>query len=111
MIAKNKQRITVTLDKDVLSYIRYKAEKENLTVSEYVNNIFKYRNVSYRSNRFVYSFLEKKLKKFCDDNNIKMEFLSFRYHIKSAYFSFSFLDSCGKRQTGKVTMDGVFIDE
>ena len=54
MIAKNKQRITVTLDKDVLSYIRYKAEKENLTVSEYVNNIF---------------------------------------------------------QTGKVTMDGVFIDE
>ena len=57
MISKNKQRITVTLDKDVLSYIRYNAEKENLTVSEYVNNIFKY-NVSYRSNRFVYSFLE-----------------------------------------------------
>lgn len=48
MISKNKQRITVTLDKDVLSYIRYKAEKENLTVSEYVNNIFKYSNVSYR---------------------------------------------------------------
>lgn len=111
MIAKNKQRITVTLDKDVLSYIRYKAKKENLTVSEYVNNIFKYSNVSYSSNRFAYSFLEQKLKKFCDDNNIKMEFLSFRYHIKSAYFSFSFLDSCGKRQTGKVTMDGVFIDE
>ena len=56
MIAKNKHRLTVTLDKDVLSYIRYKAEKENLTVSEYVNNILK----------------------------------------------------C---QTGKVTMDGVFIDE
>ena len=70
MISKNKQRITVTLDKDILSYIRYKAEKENLTVSEYVNNIFKYSNVS-----------------------------------------FSFLDSCGKCQTGKVTMDGVFIDE
>lgn len=45
MISKNKQRITVTLDKDVLSYIRYKAEKENLTVSEYVNKIFKYSNV------------------------------------------------------------------
>ena len=46
MISKNKQRITVTLDKDVLSYIRYKAEKANLTVSEYVNSVFKYGKVT-----------------------------------------------------------------
>lgn len=111
MIAKNKQRITVTLDKDILKYIRYKAENANLTVSEYINSVFTYGNVSHGSKRFVYSLLEQKLKKFCDDNNIKMEFLSFRYHIKSDYFSFSFVDSCGKEQTGKVTIEGVFIDE
>ena len=110
MIAKNKQRITVTLDKDVLSYIRYKAEKENLTVSEYVNSVFKYVNVLYMEKSCVYSLLEQKLKNFFDDN-IKMRFLSFRYHIKSDSFSFSFVDSCEKKQTGKVTMDGVFIDE
>lgn len=110
MIAKNKQRITVTLDKNVLSYIRYNAENENLTVSEYVNSVFKYVNVLYGKKRCVYSLLEQKLKNFCDDN-IKMEFLSFRYHIKSDSFSFSFVDSFGKKQTGKITMDGVFIDE
>lgn len=111
MIAKNKQRITVTLDRDVLKRIRYKAENENLTVSEYVNSVFNYGNVLYGSKRCVYSLLEQKLKNFCDDNNIKMEFVSFRYHIKSDSFSFSFVDSCGKKKTGKITMDGVFIDE
>lgn len=111
MISKNKQRITITLDKSVLRYIRYKAEKENLTVSEYVNSVFNYGNVLYGSKRFIYSLLEQKLKKFCDDNDIKMEFLSFIYHIKSDSFSFSFVDSCGKKQTGKITIDGVFIDD
>lgn len=110
MISKNKQRITVTLDKDVLRYIKYKAQNANLTVSEYVNSVFIHGNVSYGSKRFVYSLLENRLKNFCDDNNIKMEFLSFIYHIKSDYFSFSFVDSYGKKQTGKITMDGVFID-
>lgn len=111
MIAKNKERITVTLDKDVLRYIRYKAQNVNLTVSEYVNSVFTHGNVSYGSKRFVYSLLESRLKKFCNDNNIKMDFLSFVYHIKSDSFSFSFVDSYGKKQTGKVTVEGVFIDE
>lgn len=110
MISKNKQRITITLDRDVLRYIKYKALNANLTVSEYVNSVFTHGNVSYGSKRFVYSLLESRLKNFCDDNNIKMEFLSFVYHIKSDSFSFSFVDSCGKKQTGKVTMEGVFID-
>lgn len=107
MIAKNKQRITITLDKNVLRYIRYNAEKENLTVSEYINRVFTYGNVSYGSKRV----LEQKLKKFCDDNNIKVDFFSLIYNIKSDSFSFSFKDSCGKRKTGKVTIDGVFIND
>lgn len=108
MISKNKQRITITLDKNVLRYIRYNAEKEKLTVSEYINSVFTHGNVSYGSKKFV---LEQKLKKFCDDNNIKVDFFSLIYHIKSDSFSFSFKDSCGKRQTGKVTIDGVFIND
>lgn len=111
MISKNKQRITITLDKSVLRYIRFKAENANLTVSEYINSVFTYGNVSYGSKRFIYSLLEQRLKKFCDDNDIKMEFLSFIYHIKSDSFSFSFVDSCGKKKTGKITIDGVFIDD
>lgn len=111
MIAKNKQRITITIEKNLLRYIRYNAEKANLTVSEYLNGVLKYGNVLYGSKRFVYSLLEQKLKNFCYDNNIKMEFVFFKYHIESDSFSFSFVDSCGKNQIGKVTMDGVFIYE
>ena len=59
MISKNKQRITVALEKNVLSYIRYNAENENLTVSEYVNSVFKYINVLYGEKRYGKSKLEK----------------------------------------------------
>ena len=111
MISKNKQRITVTLDKNVLRYIRYKAEQVKLTVSEYVNSVFKYGDVLYGSKKFVYSLLDEKVKNFYNNKNIKVENLSFIYHINSDSFTFSFTDSTGEAHTGKVTLEGVFIDE
>ena len=41
MISKNKERITVTLEKSVLVFIRNKSIELECTVSEYINDIIK----------------------------------------------------------------------
>ena len=41
MIAKNKERITITMEKSVLVFVRNKSIELECTASEYINNIIK----------------------------------------------------------------------
>ena len=41
MIAKNKERITITMEKSVLLFVRNKSIELECTASEYINNIIK----------------------------------------------------------------------
>lgn len=41
MIAKNKERITITMEKSVLIFVRNKSIELECTASEYINNIIK----------------------------------------------------------------------
>ena len=41
MIAKNKERITITMEKKVLVFVRNKSIELECTASEYINNIIK----------------------------------------------------------------------
>ena len=41
MIAKNKERITITMEKSVVIFVRNKSIELECTASEYINNIIK----------------------------------------------------------------------
>ena len=41
MIAKNKERITITIEKNTLFFIKKKSNELECTVSEYINDIIK----------------------------------------------------------------------
>ena len=41
MIAKNKERITITIEKSVLIFVRNKSIELECTASEYINNTIK----------------------------------------------------------------------
>ena len=41
MISKNKDRITITIEKSVLVFVRNKSIELECTASEYINNIIK----------------------------------------------------------------------
>lgn len=41
MIAKNKKRITITIEKSVLVFVRNKSNELECTVSEYINDTIK----------------------------------------------------------------------
>lgn len=41
MIAKNKERITITIEKNLLFFVRIKSSELNCTASEYINDIIK----------------------------------------------------------------------
>ena len=41
MIAKNKERITITMEKSVLVFVRNKSIELECTASEYINNTIK----------------------------------------------------------------------
>ena len=41
MIAKNKERITITMEKSVLVFVRNKSIELECTVSEYINDVIK----------------------------------------------------------------------
>ena len=41
MIAKNKGRITITIEKNVLAFVRHRSNELECTVSEYINDIIK----------------------------------------------------------------------
>ena len=41
MIAKNKERITITIEKNLLFFVRTKSNELECTASEYINDIIK----------------------------------------------------------------------
>lgn len=108
MIAKNKKRITVTIDEKIAKSLQKSSALRGITKSEFIETVLINATRSYGSKKLINSVLEEKVNQYLEK---PVDEYSFMYHTIDDYFTVQCRYYDGGIIKLKISKDGVDIIE